>query len=357
MFLSRSKNGTYSQHCFTSIPSLLSTQATLGDADGINALIPLFENTSDRSNTIRTLAVAARHFSVSRSRPSVGEARSGSSPSAIRVAISRQKEDHISKKRHTQELLSEDTMSSNQNETQWDGTGTQDDFMKKDECILVDEKDVIIGHASKYQSHRFEGDQPSGLLHRAFSVFLFDTQDRLLLQQRAGSKITFPNVWTNTCCSHPLHGYDPPEVDKDEDIASGSVPGVKRAAIRKLKHELGIEGLDIGDFKYLTRLHYCARDEHTWGPQAEWGEHEMDYILFCKANVRLHPHEDEVQDTRYVNREQLKDMMKPESGLLWSPWFRIIADRFLDAWWEELDVTLTTDRHVDLTTIHSILKQ
>ena len=96
----------------------------------------------------------------------------------------------------------------------WDGAGlSQNEFMMKDECVLVDAADRVTGHASKWQAHRFEGDQPSGLLHRAFSVFLFDAAGRLLLQQRALSKITFPGVWTNTCCSHPLYGYTPTEVD------------------------------------------------------------------------------------------------------------------------------------------------
>ena len=63
---------------------------------------------------------------------------------------------------------------------------------------------VQIGHESKRAVHRFEGAHPTGLLHRAFSVFLFDAQGRLLLQQRAADKITFPSVWTNTCCSHPV---------------------------------------------------------------------------------------------------------------------------------------------------------
>lgn len=67
--------------------------------------------------------------------------------------------------------------------------------------------------------------QPRGILHRAFSVFLFDSQGRLLLQQRAASKITFPDVWTNTCCSHPLSGYTPTEVDTPKDLADGSVMG------------------------------------------------------------------------------------------------------------------------------------
>ena len=96
----------------------------------------------------------------------------------------------------------------------WNGKGmSQSDLMNKDECVLVDERDTIVGHDSKYNSHRFTTDSPAGLLHRAFSVFLFDEEGRLLLQQRAADKITFPSVWTNTCCSHQLYGYEPSEVD------------------------------------------------------------------------------------------------------------------------------------------------
>ncbi|KAL4430327.1 hypothetical protein ABPG77_002133 [Micractinium sp. CCAP 211/92] len=239
----------------------------------------------------------------------------------------------------------------------WDGNATQEELMIKDECILVDEADNVTGHANKYQSHRFEAGQPRGLLHRAFSVFLFDSENKLLLQQRAASKITFPRVWTNTCCSHPLHGYSPTEVDSPADVASGSTPGAKRAAVRKLLHELGIppEQLPLDRFKFLTRLHYCAADTGTWGPQAEWGEHEMDYILFIKADVTLAPNPEEVMDTKYVTLPELRQMMQPSSGLLWSPWFRIIAENFLEKWWQNLDETLTTDKHVDTRSIHSIM--
>ncbi len=66
-------------------------------------------------------------------------------------------------------------------------------------------------------------------------------------------------------------------------MASGETPGVKRAAVRKLSHELGIEGLSPGQFKFLTRLHYWAADTVTHGPSAEWGENEIDYILFAKV--------------------------------------------------------------------------
>jgi isopentenyl-diphosphate delta-isomerase len=67
--------------------------------------------------------------------------------------------------------------------------------MLQDNCIVVDERDVITGSANKADAHRFGADQPQGLLHRAFSVFLFSSDGKLLLQQRAQDKITFPGGW------------------------------------------------------------------------------------------------------------------------------------------------------------------
>lgn len=108
----------------------------------------------------------------------------------------------------------------------------------------------------------------AGLLHRAFSVFLFDpTNHRLLLQQRASEKITFPDMWTNTCCSHPLGVPG----ETGADLAT-SVMGVKRAAQRKLDHELGIkkEQVPLEDFQFLSRIHYLAPSD------GKWGEHESE---------------------------------------------------------------------------------
>ncbi|GFR45015.1 hypothetical protein Agub_g6325, partial [Astrephomene gubernaculifera] len=242
----------------------------------------------------------------------------------------------------------------------WAGTGmTQQDFMQRDECLVVDNNDNIVGTANKHDCHRFVPSQPHGALHRAFSVFLFSPDGKLLLQQRAASKVTFPSVWTNTCCSHPLAGQLPDEVDKPEQIADGSVPGVKAAAVRKLAHELGIppEQVPASSFTFLTRLHYCAADTHTHGPNAEWGEHEIDYILFVRPSqpVTLAPNPDEVDAVKYVDQRELAAMMDPSSGLRWSPWFRILAERFLDGWWEDLDLTLGTTLHHDHATIHRIL--
>ncbi len=105
----------------------------------------------------------------------------------------------------------------------------------------------------------------AGLLHRAFSVFLFDSNNKLLLQQRAHEKITFPDMWTNTCCSHPLD--EPGETG----VGSEAVEGAKRAAQRKLFQELGIKDQEVplDKFQFLTRIHYKA-------PCGDgiWGEHE-----------------------------------------------------------------------------------
>ncbi len=102
--------------------------------------------------------------------------------------------------------------------------------MERDECILVSEDDVAIGSGSKHMCHamrpEYGGDAFRLPLHRAFSVLLFDpTQGhRMLLQRRSHHKLTFPGLWSNACCSHPLLG--------DASIA---------ASIRRRLHdELGI---------------------------------------------------------------------------------------------------------------------
>ena len=149
-------------------------------------------------------------------------------------------------------------------------------------CIVLDNDDKPIGSASKkvctyplstpgtssladHKEGHLMKNINEGLLHRAFSCFLFDSQNRLLLQQRASEKITFPDMWTNTCCSHPL-GI-PGEIGADLDTA---VQGVRRAAQRKLDQELGIKAkqVPLDKFQFLTRIHYKAPSD------GKWGEHE-----------------------------------------------------------------------------------
>ena len=174
-----------------------------------------------------------------------------------------------------------------------------------------------------------------GLLHRAFSVFLFDSQNRLLLQQRATEKITFPDMWTNTCCSHPL--AHPSETGLGDLVSN--VEGAKRAAIRKLDHELGIPSkyVPIEKFEYLTRIHYLAPSD------GKWGEHEIDYILFVEADPELKINKNEVKDIRWVSIDELKQMFKDvdsgtgkDKNLKYTPWFKLICDSMLYQWWDAM---------------------
>lgn len=250
----------------------------------------------------------------------------------------------------------------NNNQIIWDGSAmSQFDMMEKDTVLVVDNDDNVIGSASKKESHICNQENPRGILHRAFSVFLFDEcTGEMLLQKRASTKITFPNVWTNTCCSHPLHGMVPREVDTPQDVTDGTVYGVKHAAVRKLNHELGIpphQLLPIEKFKFLTRLHYWAVDTVTHGVESPWVEHEIDYVLFitihnAKNVLTIQPDPDEVEDTLWVTREELVQRMTKG---LWSPWFRILANQWLippGGWWENLTETMTTNKQCHYSTIH-----
>ncbi|KAK3294779.1 NUDIX hydrolase domain-like protein [Chaetomium fimeti] len=193
-------------------------------------------------------------------------------------------------------------------------------------CIVLDENDLPIGTASKKLCHLMTNID-KGLLHRAFSVFLFNDKNELLLQQRASEKITFPDMWTNTCCSHPLH-----MASETGSNLEDAVRGVKNAAQRKLDHELGIkkEQVPLEDFRFLTRIHYKAPSD------GKWGEHEIDYILFIKANVDLDPSENEVQATQYVSADRLKEMFQ-DPTLKFTPWFKLICNSLLFDWWKHLD--------------------
>jgi len=215
---------------------------------------------------------------------------------------------------------------------------SQEDMMQQDMLVLVDSTDQISGEMSKREAHTFSAMQPRGWLHRAFSCFIFDQEGRMLLTRRAARKITFPGVWTNACCSHPLHGLTPSEVDHGEEAA---MPGIKHAARRKLGHELGITGAQIPheDFRYLGRFHYWAADTRTYGPEAPWGEHEVDYILFFRGEVNLELNPDEVEEARYVTQEELRFMIADEN-IRWSPWFIGIMERGGWTWWGDLEQAL-----------------
>jgi isopentenyl-diphosphate delta-isomerase len=221
----------------------------------------------------------------------------------------------------------------------------QEAMMESDMLVVVDENDVLIDGAvvSKRKAHEFNEKQPRGIAHRAFSIFVFNDKKEMLLTRRADSKITFPGVWTNTCCSHPLYGMEPNEVDA-VPAAFPSFPGIKHAAIRKLRHELGIDPKYVphDGIQFVSRFHYWAADTKTYGSETPWGEHEVDYVLFLQNTAEqpeVHPNPEEVSEWKYVSIDGLKQMLD-EPGLQWSPWFRGIMDLGGFEWWEDLDDTL-----------------
>ena len=206
-------------------------------------------------------------------------------------------------------------------------------------CILVDEKDTVVGRASKRECHLKKTDTDFGLLHRAFSVFAFNSRGQLLLQKRAKSKITFPGCVTNTCCSHPL--YDESEMDEREHI------GVRRAAQRRLNYELGIphDQVPLEELKMLTRIHYRASSDETWA------EHEVDYILFLQRDVTLRPNSNEVESCWFASPAEVRDLMFASDVKL-SPWFRMISQRFLFEWWENIRDLSKFEDHQNIHQMH-----
>lgn len=193
---------------------------------------------------------------------------------------------------------------------------------------MVDEADAVKGYETKRDCHLKANIIEHGMLHRAFSVFLFNGKRELLMQQRSDKKITFPGYITNTCCSHPLHN--------DEEMEEYGNIGVRKAAKRRLSYELGIpdDEISVDDLRFLTRIHYRA------GSDKIWGEHEMDYVLFMQKEVTLQPNANEVKDCWYASQTQIKELLQKSSedpNTLVTPWFKLIADHFLFKWWASLN--------------------
>ena len=207
-------------------------------------------------------------------------------------------------------------------ETQRENLVSEDEnqaILMSEAVIQVSEMDQVIGPISKLDAH-----SGVGSLHRAFSVLLFNSNKELLLQHRSMDKVTFPGVWANSCCSHPLHS--------DEEMDEKNAMGVKRAAVRKLEQELGIspESISMDDFVFMTKMRYSSRMNQ------EWIEREVDHILVIQADVEVHPNPNEVSEIMWVDQDQLEMMLleeRPANEAI-APWFRCIAARVMNPhWW------------------------
>ncbi|CAH2094676.1 unnamed protein product [Euphydryas editha] len=193
----------------------------------------------------------------------------------------------------------------------------QEDALDKDICLLVDEKDNFIGTATKRDCHKV-GPDGNILLHRAFSVFLFNKRGDMFLQRRSSQKVTYPDYYTNACCSHPLY------IDnKPEDIIT--------AARRRMNHELGIplDQMDPELFTFLTRVHY-----HDPG-DGVWGEHEIDHVLFYQGDLTVKPNSDEISEYCFVPKDEFNAYLPTLEGPI-TPWFNMIRRHRLKLWWNNL---------------------
>ena len=164
----------------------------------------------------------------------------------------------------------------------------------EEQVILVNERDEKIGLMPKLEAHQ------KGILHRAFSIFVFNDNNEMMLQQRALNKYHSPGLWTNTCCSHQRDGETSLEAGK-----------------RRLEEEMG----------FITPLN--ETDSIIYKTPFDNGltEHELDHILVGKFNGIPEINQVEVASWKWMALEQIqKDIqINPDD---YTAWFKIIIDKF-----------------------------
>lgn len=165
----------------------------------------------------------------------------------------------------------------------------------EEQVILVDEEDVPKGQMDKMEAHE------KGLLHRAFSVFIFNSKLELLLQQRAMSKYHSRGLWTNTCCSHPRIGESN-----------------MQAAKRRLMEEMGMDC----ELNYLFKFAYRATFENGLT------EHEIDHVFFGMSDKLPVINREEVEAFKYVDLDTLAQdiALNPDA---YTPWLRICLNEVI----------------------------
>ncbi len=171
--------------------------------------------------------------------------------------------------------------------------------MNVEEVILVNENDVEIGVMEKMAAHE------QGLLHRAFSIFIFNNEGEMLLQQRAFSKYHSGGLWTNACCSHP----------KPNELT-------EQAAVRRLQEELG----------FVTPLHYALNFTYKAHFANGLTEHEFDHVFIGQYDDNISPNIEEVADYKYVSLEVIKTDITSQPQIF-TEWF-LIAFPKIEQWLE-----------------------
>ena len=164
----------------------------------------------------------------------------------------------------------------------------------EEQVILVNEKDEPIGLMGKMEAHE------KGLLHRAFSVFIFNSKQEVLLQQRAACKYHSPNLWTNTCCSHPREG--------ESNLQAGE---------RRLQEEMGMQVPLEEVFSFIYKAPF----------DNGLTEHEYDHVLVGYSDAQPQINPEEVASWKWLSLEAIKEdiLQAPEQ---YTAWFKIIFEKF-----------------------------
>ncbi len=170
-----------------------------------------------------------------------------------------------------------------------------------EKLILVEPDDTVRGYKDKLACHLGEGD-----LHRAFSIFIFNDSNELLLQQRSEEKMLWPLIWSNSCCSHPRKGEE-----------------TDQATHRRLKEELGIDT----NLKYLFRFQYQAKYYDIGS------ENELCSVYIGKSNDTVSINPTEIADIKYISIDELNKELETNPDP-YSPWFKMewarIRQDFMD---------------------------
>lgn len=166
--------------------------------------------------------------------------------------------------------------------------------MTEEKVILVNENDEPIGLMNKLEAHE------KAVLHRAFSVFILNDKNEVMLQQRAHHKYHSPLLWTNTCCSHQREG--------ETNIQAGT---------RRLQEEMGFSA----ELKELFHFIYKAPFDNGLT------EHELDHVMIGYFNEDPKINPDEVESWKWMSIEAIKDDIQTQSEN-YTVWFKIIFDEF-----------------------------
>jgi len=182
---------------------------------------------------------------------------------------------------------------------------------ESEELILVDNSDLQTGTLSKAESH--DGD---GVLHRAFSLFAFDTRGHLLLQQRSAEKRLWPLYWSNSCCSHPRSGES-----------------MQTATQRRIEQELGI----TAELEFVYKFAYHARYRDLGS------ERELCSVFLGRIGADVKPNENEIAAVRYVEPSALSQALQDDADI-YTPWFQMEWRRLNEDFSEQLSRYTTPDR-------------